>query len=327
MSEKTENEPTVSVVIAAYNAAETLGETLASVLGQTWRDYEVIVVDDGSTDATAAVVERLAQSAGPPIRYLHQENKGQPAARNAGIRAARGRYVAFLDADDLWLPEKLARQMRLHAKRPDLAWSYTDAFLFASETGRTLFRASQENELPEGDVLRALLLGNFILSPTPIVQRSVFEEVGFFNEDPGVRNGEDWEMWLRIGERAPLGLVRAPLARVRLHARRMSQTVDLRYALRSRLRILAPALRRNPDAAHEVRRQAVGNVYAAIGRWALEREERPEARRLFAKALRCAPASRYIWAFWLATWLPRPALRVLGALRRLARSAEQAIKR
>ncbi len=257
--------PAVSVVIGAYNAERWIAETIASVLGQTWRDFELIVVDDGSTDATAEIVKHC----GAPVRYLHQENKGQPAARNTGIRAAQGRYVAFVDADDLWHPEKLARQMRLFEEDPLLAWCYTDAFLFASETGAIRGRAGQENALHEGDVLRPLLLGNFILSPTPVVRREVFDAVGSFNEDPVVRNGEDWEMWLRIAERYPVRVLRRPLAKVRLHDQRMSASVDLEYALSSRLRIVRAALRRHPAAARSVGCRAVANVHAALGRWAL----------------------------------------------------------
>src|SRR5919201_1733113 len=108
--------PTVSVVIAVYNGARWIAETLDSVLAQSFPRFEVIVVDDGSTDATPAV----AASYGDRVRYLRQDNGGQPSARNAGIRAARGSYIAFVDADDLWVPTKLQMQVDFLARQPSL---------------------------------------------------------------------------------------------------------------------------------------------------------------------------------------------------------------
>ncbi len=311
--------PAVSVVVTAYNAERWIEETIRSVLAQTWRDLELVVVDDGSTDATAQIVKRY----GAPVRYLHQENQGQPAARNAGIRAARGRYVAFLDADDLWLPTKLERQMSLFEDDPDLAWCYTDAFLFDSKTGRTMQTASQANSLHEGDILRPLLLANFIASPTPVVRRDVFEEVGYFDQAPAVRGGggEDWDMWLRIAARHPIGLVRAPLAKYRLHHTSMTQAMDLDHALRGRLGAVERAARRSPERVAGVKRRAMANVHATVGRWALNREERSKARGFFFKALRHAPTSLYAWTYALASLLPRPVLRLLGRLRQAVRLA------
>ena len=106
--------PRVSVVIPTYNRAGTVGRAIASALAQTDQDREIIVVDDGSTDATAAVVARL----GDAVRYVRQENRGVAAARNRGIREARGAYVAFLDSDDEWLPEKLDRQVTVLEREP-----------------------------------------------------------------------------------------------------------------------------------------------------------------------------------------------------------------
>lgn len=307
----------VSVIITAYNAAATLAETLASVRAQTFGDFEIIVVNDGSTDATTDV---LAEQ-GPPVRAVHQENRGQPAARNAGIRAAEGEWLAFLDADDLWHPEKLARQMALHRARPALHWSYTDTYYFASATGRITGREGRGRVLPAGDVLRPLLLDGFISAVTPVLHRDVFETVGLFNDDPAVRIGEDWEMWLRVAARFPVGAVRAPLAFVRLHPGSMTQAMDLEHGLQSRLRVLRAALARHPALAADVRAAAEANVYAGMGRRALSLGARREALRFFAAALRRLPAHGAAWRYGLAALLPPPLRRLAGRVRQAAQRA------
>ncbi len=307
-----ENEPTVSVVIAAYNAAETLGETLASVLGQTWRDYEVIVVDDGSTDATAEVAEGYGEA----VRLIRKENGGSASARNAGIRAARGRYVAFLDADDLWLPEKLERQMRLHAEQPDLAWSYTDAVFFDDETGEALWQTGRELALPEGDVLRPLFVRNAIAFSSAVVRRSVLLAEGGFDTSALHRISEDWDLWLRLAREEPVGVVRAPLVRKREHRRQKTATMDWRHALKSRLRIAERAAARDPERLTDLHAAAAANLCLSLGRQLLNREARADARAVLWRGLRHRPTSVEAWTFWLATFVPRPALRVLSALRR-----------
>jgi glycosyltransferase involved in cell wall biosynthesis len=307
-----DDSPTVSVVITAYNEEQYIGAALDSVVRQTWSDWEVVVVDDGSTDDTKAVVQRYSD----PVRYVYQENRGQPPARNRGIRAARGEYIAFLDADDLWHPEKLARQMSRLKANPSAKWCYSDAFFFESASGQVLHAVSQRQSLQEGDIFQALLLGNFILSPTPVVHHEVFEAVGHFNEDPALRNGEDWAMWLRIAERYPVECVFEPLAFIRQHQARMSQGVDLSYALNSRLSILESALARHPALDASLCRRARSNVYYAVGRWALNRQHLAEARRLFGQALRLAPTNRSAWVYLIATLVPQPVRELAGSVRR-----------
>lgn len=254
------SEPLISVVIAAYNAEKYLAETLESVGAQTFSDYEIIVVDDGSTDRTAQIA-----SSHKNVRLLSQTNRGEAAARNTGVRAARGAYVSFVDADDIWLPSKLEKQALRLLAHPLSAWAYTDALVFDSATRRTICRIGERIRLHEGDILRPLLLRSFIPSATPVVKRSVFAEVGLFDEARDRRIGEDWNMWLRIAERYPAALIDEPLAMIRMHASNMSRLANPLEAYRSKRAILEGAIARNPRTSPGLRLRARANIAVAAG--------------------------------------------------------------
>lgn len=173
--------PMVSVILPTYNRAQLVGRALRSVLDQTYRDFELIVVDDGSSDHTAEVVRSFAD---PRIRYLcHDENRGAAAARNTGIGAARGEYVAFLDSDDEWLPEKLRRQIEvLQEAPPTVGVIYTDMWRISKE-GKKYWhssRAMPEDGIVYQHVLDDQLVG--ICMPSVAVRRGCFAKVGNFDE-------------------------------------------------------------------------------------------------------------------------------------------------
>ncbi len=192
---------TISVVIATRNRAAKVVRAAASVLAQTVRPLEVIVVDDGSTDDSG---ERLAKL--PGVTYVWRPAAGVSAARNFGAGAARGEWLAFLDSDDLWLPGKLAAQMRYHHRHPDIA---------ASQTGEIWIRngvrvnACKHHEKPSGDIF-APSLERCLVSPSAVMlRRRLFLEAGGFDEELPVC--EDYDLWLRLGARIPFGLVDEPL--------------------------------------------------------------------------------------------------------------------
>jgi GT2 family glycosyltransferase len=183
--------PEVSVVIPAYNAAQTIRETLESAMGQTLRDLELIVVDDGSTDATAAVVRSVPD---PRLRLLCFDNAGVATARNRGVAAAQGRFVAFLDADDRWTERKLEEQHRALLETPDasVAYGWTD---FVDENGKFLHPGCHQS--PCGDVRAALLMKNFVETGSNIlVRREALEAAGGF--DPAAAPADDFAMLLRL---------------------------------------------------------------------------------------------------------------------------------
>ena len=202
--------PIVSVVLPVYDRSRTVGEALDSVLRQTFADFELIVVDDGSTDDLVAVLGRFED---PRIRRIrHPTNKGAAAARNTGIRAARGRYVAFLDSDDAWLPTKLARQLDWLRQAPaDTRLCCTGYAIRRSPGGRD--RAYQP-VIARGSY--ATLVWGCNLSPgsTALTERSCFDEIGYFDES--LLRFEDWDWLLRYSERYEVGVVPAGLARIRV---------------------------------------------------------------------------------------------------------------
>jgi glycosyltransferase involved in cell wall biosynthesis len=198
--------PSFSVVIAAYQAADVVGDALGSVLEQTALPHQVIVCDDGSTDGTADVVATF-----PEVTLLRKENGGPASARNAAVVAATGDFVAVLDADDVYLPDRLRLLGELGARRPDLDVLATDAHVEVG--GEAVGRFSDFNPFPVEDQRMAILERCFVFAPA--IRRSVVAEVGGFDEQ--LHTSDDWECMIRVVlSGAQVGLVDAPLMRYRL---------------------------------------------------------------------------------------------------------------
>lgn len=205
----------VSVVIPVYNAGKALCRAVDSVLSQSFTDYEIIIVDDGSTDDTPDIIKGY----GDKIRYIRQENSGASIARNAGIQAAQGRWIAFLDADDQWLPEKLKKQIGLLSRNPDLVWCagnfiQTDGARSAPRIRPSAIRDALagrdyiENYFEEAAKGRCI-----IQTSTVIVEKCVFDKTGLF--DPHFLRAQDTDMWWRIAHAYPkIGFIAEPAVKV-----------------------------------------------------------------------------------------------------------------
>ena len=238
--------PTVSIVMPTFNRPQFLPATLDSVFAQTLTDWELIVADDGSDDATRNYLRKI--TARPQVTALWLEHSGRPAvATNAAMREARGEYVAFLDSDDLWLPEKLARQvasLRHHAR---CGWSYT-RFMTIDSSGRII------NPLPTGTypakggwIRESLLDGRIVIAqPSVLVSRMLLEELGPFDE--GLRMCYDDDLWFRLAARSEVDAVNEPLTLIRRHGSHSGSDV---IAWEDRLRVFERLLsqeRRSPSA-------------------------------------------------------------------------------
>jgi glycosyltransferase involved in cell wall biosynthesis len=215
----------IDVVIPAYNAARYIEETLLSVATQGQVLANIIVVNDGSTDNTVEIVARFAvDHPALSIHIINQENAGLSAARNTGIKAATAPYIAFLDADDLWLPEKLSKELAIFNYSTDtkLGLVYC-AYGAISDSSQKLPKVVVIAPTLRGDASRKLLLGNFISGSgsAVVVKKSVFEVAGLFDEK--LRAGEDWDMWLRISQFFHVDYCPEELVLIRLHNANMQK--------------------------------------------------------------------------------------------------------
>jgi len=242
----------VSIIIPAYNKAALTVKTVESVLGQTYKNIEVIVVDDGSTDNTRQCLIYHFDR----IRYLYKENGGACSARNEGIRSSSGEYIGFLDCDDIYLPAKVERCVRYLEEHPDYGFVHTAAY-FINDDGDAVSKYSHPQSRHTGRIYKRLLNRNFICNSTVIVRRDCFVKVGGFDES--VFTPADWDMWLRLSEKYPLGYVNQPLTRYRVSGSYIFNNLDL--AEKEELQIINKAFRRSPGIKKHIRSRILSNIY------------------------------------------------------------------
>jgi glycosyltransferase involved in cell wall biosynthesis len=318
--------PLVSVVIAAYNSDATLPATLDSVLAQSYPNVEVVVVDDGSTDRTADVLAEYRNE----VRVIRKPNGGLASARNAGCEAAHGEFIALLDADDLCVAERIAMQVSLMLRHPEVTLCSSefssfdesgmlaerDAANYYSRLGRargqlaslyggsgpvdlTPWPAGAESGTPAarafiGTIYPALALGSFIHPPTVMFRREVWTHVGRFDES--IRNGCDWEWLVRVARSSKVGYIDHPLLNYRRSANQLSGHKHKLQVYRDGLSNLERFLRADPTLAGAAMRRSIGEAHINVA------EALVETDRLGALAhLGSAAACGTISASWLTT--------------------------
>lgn len=283
--------PLVSVVVPAYNAQYTLPASIASIEAQTMSDLEIIVVDDGSNDATAEV----AQSSGSGrARVITQTNSGHAAARNTGIEAAQGKYVAFLDADDLWLPDKLEQQLDEIGRNPGIRAMQTGAARVDNHLNVLWVEECRPSRDPLWDTLCFRNLPG--LMSTLLLERSLLDEVGGF--DPSLVILQDWDLAIRLARKGQLHSLAGALSAYRFHAASQSANVEIHIepGLRVLQRVFAdPEL---PTAIRERRREAYARFYAMLSGGAVKVGRYPYAAYWAGRALASSPrVSGYLVSF------------------------------
>lgn len=308
---------TISVIIPAYNSERYIAEAVRSVVAQTYVPQEIIVVDDGSSDGTARALDPFRSS----IHYIYQNNRGEPAARNTGMREAKSDYIAFLDADDVWVPEKLELQMAYLAAHPEYSFVYSDMSTF-DENGivdRSV-KARFNITFPTGNIFPALFRETLFGSGTVVFHRECLEKAGYFDEELLV--GSDYEMWLRMARHVGMGVVDKPLLLYRQHSTMSTRRVGraMRGGVPWEVLALNKVLRSYPEATQQLGRSMVrrrlAKPYAELAHTWLQQQNHKSARKLFRQAIAYSPAEWRYSLFFLATFLP-PA-RMQG-LRRLYR--------
>jgi glycosyltransferase involved in cell wall biosynthesis len=197
--------PLVSVIIPTYNRAYIVGYAIASATTQTYKNVEVIVVDDGSTDKTAEVVAQF----GNKVKYLYKANGGVSSARNVGINSCGGELIAFLDSDDEWLPDKLDKQVNYLSDNPDFGMVLCDCCLIDSNR-QNMGRVTRRIDLPkDGYILNDVLLKPYLIPSSVLIRKEALNDVGYFDE--ALRTAEDMDLFLRISRKYKIGLINEPL--------------------------------------------------------------------------------------------------------------------
>jgi glycosyltransferase involved in cell wall biosynthesis len=301
------NAPAVTVVVTSYNYGRYVGAALESVRAQTAGDFECVVVDDGSTDDSIAVIETFL--ADPRFKLVRQQNGGVSHARNVGIGLARGEFVAFLDADDLWRPTKLERQLARFRDNPDVGVVYTRRTIIDSEDAA---RPWTDAASPAGRVVGPLFRQNFICFSSAMVRTEAAVRVGGFDERLGL--AVDYDFWLRVARHYPFGVVDEPLVSYRVgHGVNLSRRQRERYHValyvmrRFERHFDAPAARLT---AAEVAR-AEAETFANLGVLSRGFSRRTAAGWLL-RALRVDPRYAFAWRGLAAAVMPT-------AVRQLAR--------
>src|SRR5271165_4170551 len=219
--------PLVSTIVTSYNQSRFVVETLESVKAQTYNATQFIIVDDCSSDDSVAIIDRWLRDNGIDCVFIrHEENKGICKSLNEALTVANGKYIAMVASDDVWLPDKLERQVEIMESQPvSVGVLYSDAFQM-DDHGHALpdmFIEAHRKlaEMPQGLILDTLLAGNFIPAMTTLIRRSCYDEVGLYDES---LPWEDWDMWLRIARQYSFVYSPAPSARYRIHDKSLSHS-------------------------------------------------------------------------------------------------------
>lgn len=312
----------VSVVIPSFNHATYVVEAIDSALGQSFREFELLVIDDGSTDASVEIIRRhLAEvTTDVPVTLLSRENRGLCRTLNEGIRLARGKYFAALASDDLWEPRKLERQVAaMEEAGPRVGACFAECWIIDGE-GRRMGRWGRSREFPYrgGDIYVDIATLRFLPNvPTTIFLRSAVEEVGGYNE--ARRVVEDQDLWLRVARRYEVVYLREPLASYRVHGENVS-TLRADALLDDLADTVREALDRDESLA-PFERVTRGRLEARRAAASFNALRLSDARRNAVAALRLSPTDRLAWTILIRSVLGARAVALLRGVRAARRQA------
>ncbi len=242
-----------SVIIPAYNYGRYIRKAVDSVLSQTEKDVEVIVVDDGSTDNTQEILETEYKD---KIKYFRQKNQGAPVARNKGIEESTGKYIVFLDADDALFPENIEKKAAFLDNNPDCGWVFSSFSKFTEGQHKRVQESftrtgSAAEEGLTGDIFKKLATGRMISTPTVMVRREILDQSGWF--DVELRCLQDYDLWLRIAKISKVGFINEELCEVLYHEGSISTATSQEKNFQARVRINAKIEKMYPEILKEAR--------------------------------------------------------------------------
>ncbi|MBD2254125.1 glycosyltransferase [Nostoc parmelioides] len=261
MTESFINSPIISVIIPAYNCETTIKATIDSVLTQSFTNFELIIINDGSQDNTLDVVSRIQDSR---IKIFSFENAGGNISRNCGLKISQGKFISFLDADDIWMPDKLKLQLEALYKNPGfhVAYSWTD---YIDEDGN--FLTSGKRVTLNGDVYQKLLINNFLENGSnPLILRDALVDLEGF--DQSLKAAQDWDMWLRLAEKYLF--VSVPLVQILYRVSSNSLSANLARQEKYCLQVLEKAYQARPTIGKHILHLSIANIYKYLACKALQ---------------------------------------------------------
>ena len=294
----------ITALIPTYNCERYICDAIDSVLAQTYPVHEVIVVDDGSADKTESVLARY----GTRIKYIRQANAGPPAARNTGIARATGDFIALLDSDDMWLPEKLERQVKYLEKHVECGLVYTDMKTF-DDTGiiEESVKVTRNLTLPSGHIFPQVFAETLFQTSAVLIRKTCVDAVGTF--DASLRMGDDYELFMRIARHYELGYVDQPLVLYRQHpsqgtrtwGKQLQQGVPWEFLVLKKIVDAYPAM--IEELGRSKVRQRLSKPYFAIAYACLAEGDHKNARKLLRGALRYWPGNLGYLRYYLMSFL------------------------
>lgn len=290
--------PKVSVIIPVYNAERFIKETVESILAQTYQDFEIVVINDGSTDKSAEIIRSFDDKR---IIYSYQKNQGLSIARNEAILKSNGEYIALLDQDDLWLPEKIEKQISLLDSSPEIGLVCSDCYVIDSQ-GKIMDKVFNQCKHSKGMVLPQLFLDNFISCPTAVIRKLALNKVGLF--DPDFSIAADYDLWLRIAQFFDIEYTDIPLAKYRIHANNMSCNITLGY--KEKIEVIEKCLKRCP-AIKDVLKTKVARRLAkshySLGRTYQLQRQFSQSRKELLKSIQLYPFNIKAYICWVLSVL------------------------
>ena len=273
--------PRVSVIIPTYNREEFITETINSVLNQTYKDFEIIVVDDGSTDNTKLKLESFKSN----IKLIEQKNSERAIATNNGVKNSSGEYIAFLDSDDIWIKDKLEKQVKLLDSNSDVVLTYGQC-LRINEYGEEIQSAKRQLQGFSGDVFTNLLMRNFISSPTPMIRREYLETTRGFQTK--YIPYEDWEFWIRFSLLGKFSFSGEPFAYYRIHKNQSVKLVQAEKIETVTSLLLEDSFKLKNDFEN-IKKHSLGLANLRFCYWYILANQNKKAKEKLKKAINLSP--------------------------------------